>query len=190
MKEIDWQEKNILQELIKNPRVSDNEISKRTRVPLKTVNRKRKKMEEDGLLYYFAYLDNSPSGTGKFSSRKLFILKLRKGITRKKLAEALSGMSQSPVLLKHIFEASIGEVDGHTAVLFTLEAEREHDISEVYNEVIVPEVERLMGDCIEETKVVGITTPIRIMRNYMPLSNISNGIISKEWPKEKVFVWD
>ena len=42
---LDDQEKLIVRELIKDPRISDNQISTNTNIPLKSVNRKRKRME-------------------------------------------------------------------------------------------------------------------------------------------------
>src|SRR3990167_7981787 len=100
MREIDWQERKIVIELVKNARISDNEISRRTRIPLKTVNRKRKKLEEEGLLYYFTHLDNSPSGTGMFNSRKLYIMKLKKGVTRKQIIDSLAHIKHNSMFLK------------------------------------------------------------------------------------------
>ena len=46
------QERRIIRNLIKNPRISDNKISKITGIPTITVNRKRKKLEAEGLLHY------------------------------------------------------------------------------------------------------------------------------------------
>ncbi len=56
MHKLDNQERLITRELIKNPRISDNQIAIKTNVPLKTVNRKRKILEEKGMLLYFSYL--------------------------------------------------------------------------------------------------------------------------------------
>ncbi len=188
MREIDWQENKILTELVKNARISDNEISRRTRIPLKTVNRKRKKLEEEGLLYYFTYIDNSSSGTGLFRSRKLYIVKLKKGILRQKVIEAMLETKDNNTFIKNIYEAHIGELDGHNALFFVIESSKEHDIVEIYNSEIVPTIERLLGDCIESTQVLGITTPIRIMHNYLPLANMEKGTIKEDFPNDKVFV--
>ena len=59
MRQLDEQERRIVRELIKDPRISDNQIAKNTRVPVMTVNRKRKLLEEKGLLNYYCYLDTS-----------------------------------------------------------------------------------------------------------------------------------
>lgn len=100
MSKIDWQEKSIISYLIRNPRASDNEISRKTKIPLKSVNRKRKKLESQGLIYYFTYLDNSPAGTGCFGSRKLYTVRLKRGITRNQIAQKIAETKQQSSILK------------------------------------------------------------------------------------------
>ena len=51
------QEKIII-ELIKDARVSDTRIAQKTGIPLKTVNRLRKQLEENNYLSYFTYFKN------------------------------------------------------------------------------------------------------------------------------------
>ena len=72
--QLDGKEKEILKELIKNPRISDNQISKNTKIPVKTVNRKRKLLEKRSLIHYMVHLDNSRSGTGVFSTKHMYII--------------------------------------------------------------------------------------------------------------------
>jgi len=55
---LDDKEVLIVKELIKNPRSSDNGISKITKIPVKTVNRKRKGLESRNLISYYTYLHN------------------------------------------------------------------------------------------------------------------------------------
>ena len=45
MRQLDEQEKSIVKALIRDPRLSDNQISKVTKVPVMSVNRKRKKLD-------------------------------------------------------------------------------------------------------------------------------------------------
>src|SRR3989338_10208012 len=82
MGELDENEVKIVRELIRNPRISDNQISKRTKIPVMTVNRKRKKLEEESLIYYHANFDTGENGTGFFPEKQLYIIKFRIGITR------------------------------------------------------------------------------------------------------------
>ena len=44
MRDLDKKEKLIIKELVKNPRISDNQIAKNTGLAVKSVNRKRKKL--------------------------------------------------------------------------------------------------------------------------------------------------
>ena len=81
MKKLDEQEKKIITELIKNPRISDNQIGKMTRVPIRTVSRKRNKLEEEGLISYFTNLNMGKKGTGRFGARQLHVIKFKLGIT-------------------------------------------------------------------------------------------------------------
>jgi len=70
MKEFDEQERKIIYELIRNPRLSDNQVGKRTAIPIKTVNRKRKLLEEKGALQYAALVEHGPTGTGQMPFRQ------------------------------------------------------------------------------------------------------------------------
>ena len=71
MRTFDDQERAILKALIRDPRQSDNYISKITGVPTPTARRKRKRLEEEGLLSYFTAVDLQESGTGTFGARHL-----------------------------------------------------------------------------------------------------------------------
>jgi len=62
---LDEQEHMIVRALIRDSRLSDNQIGKQTGVPTPTVRRKRKRLEEAGLLSYFCALDMQETGTGK-----------------------------------------------------------------------------------------------------------------------------
>ena len=50
--ELDEQEQLIIKALIKDPRMSDNNIGKLTKVPIRTVSRKRKKLEQENKIEY------------------------------------------------------------------------------------------------------------------------------------------
>ena len=81
-KELSESEKKIVRELVKNPRISDNQLSKNTQIPVMTVNRKRKSLERDGYLRYFTSLDTGEHGTGKYKAKQMYIIKFKIGITR------------------------------------------------------------------------------------------------------------
>ena len=50
---LDEQEQKIIKELIRDPRISDNQIGRNTKIPVKTVNRKRKNLEQRNIISYF-----------------------------------------------------------------------------------------------------------------------------------------
>ncbi len=189
MREIDKQEEIIVKELIKNPRISDNQISKNTGVPVKTVNRKRKKLEKEGLLYYFAYLNNGPHGTGIFTARQLYIVTFKLGITRKQIEEMMKKEEPTKTELKHIAESYLGDRDGNVIIVMIIESRRESDIIEIFNAELVPKFKRYFGnDAIIKTEALTLNIPTVMLRNYMPLVNIMHGKVKEDWPDELIFV--
>src|SRR5437764_633352 len=68
MKALDEQERLIVRHLIRDPRESDNGIGEATGVNVRTVGRKRQKLEQAGILGYFTHLDLSSRG-GQVGSR-------------------------------------------------------------------------------------------------------------------------
>ena len=77
--EFDEQKKLIIKALIKDPRMSDNNIGKLTKVPIRTVSRKRKKLEQNNEISY--YVSTNP----KSKARHLYLIKFKMGITKNKL---------------------------------------------------------------------------------------------------------
>ena len=77
MKELDDFERKVVKELIRNPRISDNQIAKNVKMPVMTVNRKRKGLEEEGYLRYFTSLDTGEHGTGKFRAKQIYCVKFK-----------------------------------------------------------------------------------------------------------------
>lgn len=189
MREIDKQEEIIVKELIKNPRISDNQISKNTGVPVKTVNRKRKKLEKEGLLYYFTYLNNGPHGTGMFTAKQLYIITFKSGITRKQVLEAIKKEEPTKIELKHIAESYLGDADGHAIIVMIIESRRESDIIEIFNAELIPKFKRFFGeDAVVKTEAITLNVPIVMLHNYMPLVNIMHGKIKESWPDNLIFV--
>ena len=76
-RKLDGQEEKIARMLIRNPRLSDNAIGRMAEIPAMTVNRKRKRLEDEGLLSYFAAINMGPKGTGRFRSRYLYLIKFK-----------------------------------------------------------------------------------------------------------------
>jgi DNA-binding Lrp family transcriptional regulator len=190
MRQLDDQEKKIVRELIKDPRLSDNQISKNTKVPVMTVNRKRKLLEEQGLLNYYCYLDTSRYGLDLLPARQLYMIKFKIGITKKDFIDKLMKEPQMKTFFTvHEHESFVGEKDGQLIYSVIIEGGKGNEIVEIFNGHIVPMMYRLFGqDCITETFAFRLTTQLRILHNYMPLLNIDKGKIKKGWPDEFIFV--
>jgi len=75
----DEKEVKILRELIRNPRASDNMISKKTDIPVMTVNRKRKRLEDERVLRYYVSIDKGEFGLKIFGAKVLFAIKFKIG---------------------------------------------------------------------------------------------------------------
>src|ERR1700761_5420929 len=87
MRYLDDQERLIVRQLIRAPRESDNGIGETTGVNVRTVGRKRQRLEQAGILSYFTHLDLSATGTGQFGARHLYIIKFRIGVTYRQLLD-------------------------------------------------------------------------------------------------------
>jgi DNA-binding Lrp family transcriptional regulator len=189
-KVLDDQEKLIVRALIRDPRLSDNQVGKLTGVPTPSVRRKRKKLEEEGLLSYFAALDMQESGTGTFGARHLYVIKFRIGITVKQLVEEIKNEPNVRTIFTDlIYESHIAEIDGRVALVMIIEGKHDADIVENMQGKIVPSLRKNHGpDSIEEISTIRLLNPVRIFHNYVPLVNMRQGVLNADWPKDAVFV--
>lgn len=190
MRELDDAEVKIVRELIRNPRISDNQIAKKTKVPVMTVNRKRKKLEDEGLLTYYTYLNTSEEGTGIFHARQMYIVKFKSGITRDMFLTGLFGEKRLREFnAKFIVESYLGEKDGQITHILILEAKTESELIEIFNGEIIPLYKKLFGeDTVKEVITARVTVPIRFFHNYLPLLNMEKGKIKEEWSNDYIFV--
>ena len=190
MKKLDEQEKKIITELIKNPRISDNQIGKMTRVPIRTVSRKRNKLEEEGLISYFTNLNMGKKGTGRFGARQLHVIKFKLGITREQIIKEIKEEKMVKMSYgKYVYESHIAEIEGHVALVMIIEGRTDEDIVENFNKEVIPSLRKNHGkDSIHEVFTVRLSDPIRIFHNYIPMVNIENGFIKKDWPDDLIFV--
>ena len=190
MRELDEQERLIVRHLIRDPRESDNGVGEATGVNVRTVARKRQRLEQAGILSYYTHLDLSSSGTGQFQSRHLYIVKFRIGITYKQLLEDIKREpSVRSIYTEIIFESHICEIDGKLAMLFFIDGASETDIVQTVQEKLIPSLLRNHGEnSIEEVSTMRILSPVRFMRNYVLPVNIEDGYIKKDWPDEAIYV--
>ena len=190
MRTLDDQERAILKALIRDPRQSDNHISKITGVPTPTVRRKRKRLEDEGLLSYFATIDMQETGTGTFNARHLYIIKFRIGITVKQIVDEIkSEPNVRSVFTDLIYESHIAEMDGRVVLVMIIEGKDEADILDSVQGKIVPSLRKNHGlDSIEEISTLRLLGPIRIFHNYVPLVNMDKGVLRPDWTDDAIFV--
>ena len=190
MRTFDDQERAILKALIRDPRQSDNYISKITGVPTPTARRKRKRLEEEGLLSYFAAIDLQESGTGTFGARHLYIIKFRIGITVKQIVEEIKNEPNvRSVFTDLIYESHIAEMDGRVALVMIIEGKNDADIIENVQGKIIPSLRKNHGpDSIEEISTLRLLSPIRLFHNYVPLVNMHQGLLREDWTDDAIFV--
>lgn len=190
MKHLDEQERLIVRHLIRDPRESDNGIGEATGVNVRTVGRKRQRLEEAGILSYFTHLDLSSRGTGQFGARHLYIIKFRIGITYKQLLEDIQ---REPfvrsIFTEIIFESHIAEIDGKLAMLLFIDGKDETNIVQTVQEQLIPSLLRNHGEnSIEEVNTIRVLAPVRTVRNYIQPVNMQAGYIKKDWPDEAIYV--
>src|SRR3954454_7868020 len=190
MKQLDQQERLIVRQLIRDPRESDNGIGEATGVNVRTVGRKRQRLEQAGVLSYFTHVDLSSTGTGEYNTRHLYIIKFRIGVTYRQLLEDIK---REPfvrsIFTEIIFESHIAEIDGKLAMLLFIDGASETDIVQTVQEQLIPSLLRNHGEnSIEEVSTARILAPVRVMRNYVMPVNMQNGYIRKDWPDEAIYV--
>lgn len=190
MVKIDEQEEKIIRELIKDTRISDNQISKSTRVPVMTVNRKRKKLEQRGLIRYFTSLNTGEGGTGRFPAKELYIIKLRIGLTQNMFLTKLEKDNRVKAFhAEHIEFSFLGEKDGHLAIVMIVTAKTESALMEIFNGRLIPFFKENFGeDAVKEVITTNISKPIRLHHNYLPWGNIENARIKEDWSDDWIFV--
>jgi DNA-binding Lrp family transcriptional regulator len=190
MRELDDQERLIVRHLIRDPRESDNGIGEATGVNVRTVGRKRQKLEQAGILSYFTHLDLSTRGTGQFGARHLYIIQFKIGITYKQVLEDIQREpSVRSVFTEIIFESHIAEIDGKLAMLLFVDGASDTDIVQTVQEQLIPSLLKNHGpDSIQQVQTIRVLAPVRVMRNYVLPVNMEAGYIKKTWPDEAIYV--
>ncbi len=189
-RELDAHEVSIIRELIRNPRISDNKISKRAGIPAMTVNRKRKNLEREKLIRYYVSIDKGEFGLHIFGAKELYIIKFKMGITRQAYLEKLEKNPKWRTFNSMFISlAYLGEKDGHLALIIILDAKDANLLVEEFNGKIVPFLREKLGeDCIVGVETTTLNKLVRVHHNYMPAYNMEDGIIKDDWPDEMIFV--
>ena len=189
MVKITQKEQKIVKELIKNPRISDSQISKKTNIPVMTVNRKRKALEEAGILSYYTSVRKHKDGLGTFSVRQLYVIKLKAGITRKDYIDAIELEPALKIFNSRFISTTlIGERDGQLTIVVILDAADDHKLVDEFNGRIITILKKKFGDdAIRDIDTVRINDSMRLHHNYLPLVNMKQGKIIDEWPDDYIF---
>ncbi|MDP7323754.1 MAG: winged helix-turn-helix transcriptional regulator [Candidatus Woesearchaeota archaeon] len=187
-KVLDDQEVKIIRELIRNPRISDNQVAKKTKIPVMSVNRKRKALEEGNYLRYYATINERKLDI--FHAKQLYILKFKLGITKNVYLEKLEKDPKWRLFnSKYISLAYLGEKDGHLALMMILDASNESQLVEEFHGKIIPFLRQKLGkSSVIRISTVGLDRLVRVHHNYLPNMNMENGKIQKDWPDEMIFV--
>jgi DNA-binding Lrp family transcriptional regulator len=190
MRLFDDQERLILRQLIRDPRESDNGIGEATGVSVRTVGRKRLRLEQEGILSYHTLVNLSEPGSGQFPARHLYIIKFRIGVTMRQIQEDLQREPYVRSLFTElIFESHIAEIDGRIALLLFIDGTSDVDIVQSVQEKLIPSLRQNHGaDSIEDISTVRLLAPNRVLRNYLPLVNMEQGYIRKDWPDDAIYV--
>lgn len=190
LRELDEQERKIVRQLIRDPRQSDNAIGEKTGVNTRTVSRKRTKLERDGILSYYTDINLSQNGLGQYSTRHLYTIKFRIGITYTQLLEDIQREpSVRSVFTEVIFESHIAEIDGKLAMLLFIDGTSDLDIVQTMQEKVIPSLRKNHGeDSIEEISTIRILSPVRTMRNYVLPVNVNEGALRPDWPDDAIYV--
>jgi len=190
VRELDEQETAIAKALIKDPRISDNRLGEEYGIPVRTVSRKRARMEGEGLLRYFAEIDMSEEGTGRFRCRHLYTIKFGVGVTLRDLRRrVLNEPNVMTAFTRSVYTSHIAEIDGRVALVLIVDGASDADIVERVQEEIMPALKAKHGDsAIEEVETVRLLQPIRMLRNYLPGLNMQAGKIRQDWKLDAIFV--
>ena len=130
------------------------------------------------------------NGTGRFGARQLHVIKFKLGITREQIIKEIKEEKRVKLSYgKYIYESHIAEIEGHVALVMIIEGDTDADIVENFNKEIIPSLMKNHGkNSIQEVLTIRLSDPIRIFHNYLPMVNMENGFIKKDWPDELIFV--
>lgn len=190
MRKLDEQELKISKALTRNPRLSDNRLGELYDIPVRTVSRKRARMEREGLLRYFAEVDMSADGTGYFPTSHLYIIRFKVGVTVSQIQDEIRNEPNVvTVFTELIRESHIAEIDGRVALVMVVEGTSDSDIVESFQQKIVPSLQKNHGkDSIEDISTIRLLSRVRILRNYLPALNMENGMMKPDWSTDSIFV--
>ncbi len=191
MKELDPQERSIARALIRNPRFSDNRISSMTGIPVRTVSRKRARLQRNGTIKYYTGLDlQSDGSSSRVTTQHMVIIKFKLGITRAQVVEEIRSEANVVTVFSELIRDSfVAETDGHIALIMIVEGESDSDVADSVQGKIIPSLQKNHGDdSIDELRTIRLLGTIRREHNYLPMVNMEEAVLREDWPDEAIFV--
>ena len=190
MRDLDEQERRIVRALVRNPRHSDNRVSKLTGIPARTVNRKRLRLEQEGALKYYTALEMQGNGTQRFNTQHMIIIKFDLGVTRGQIVNEIANEPNvANVFSELIRDSFIAETDGHIALVLIMEGESDSDVADNLHAKIIPSLKKNHGDdSVIELRTIRLLGTIRREHNYLPMVNMADAVLREDWPDEAIFV--
>lgn len=186
---LDNAEKFIARQLIKNPRATDKSISESSNTPLRTVGRRRRRLEEEGILRYYAEVDLGSTGTRQNASRHMYTIRFRSGV---RLEDLRTRVGQEEAMMSYseiVCESYIAESDGHLSIVLIIEGVNEETIVRQVHDNLIPSMIHNHGEgAIVEVSAMRLVECSRKLRNYLPAVNIENGCVRGNWSPEKIYV--
>jgi DNA-binding Lrp family transcriptional regulator len=187
---LDDKDKAIVKKLVRDPTISDNQIAKITGIPVKTVNRRRKALEDENIVSYYVNVDMGKHGTGRFLARHLYLIEFKLGFPQSRLVkEIMEEPNVRTIFTDHIYESHIAEADGRTALIMVVEGRNDEEVNEAFNSKIIPSLKKNHGeDAITNVRTIRLADPIRVFHNYVFSVNMSRSKIKEEWSDTAIFV--
>ena len=190
MRHLDEQERGIIRALIRNPRCSDRKISTLTDVNVKTVTRKRRRLEREGVLKYYTAVEMQENGTARVATQHMVTIKFELGVTRGQVVEEIrSEPNVASVFSELIRDSFIAETDGHIALVMVVEGKSDSDVADSLQGKIIPSIKKNHGEnSIVELRTIRLLGTIRREHNYLPMVNMADATLDADWPDEAIFV--
>ncbi|MGJ3241722.1 MAG: winged helix-turn-helix domain-containing protein [Opitutales bacterium] len=188
---LEEQERAICRELIRCPRCTDKHLSDATGIPLRTVGRKRKRLEEAGILKFFCEVELGAQGTGQYPSRHLYILHFRVGVSLEEIRGRFIEEASRHDSNGTVYETALAEIDGRLAMLIYIDGHTEKEIVRRMHDNVIPSFIRNHGEgVIDYVSNMRVLESTRRLRNYVPSVNMNGNGICSGWPVEYLYTGD
>ncbi|MCF7862294.1 winged helix-turn-helix domain-containing protein [Candidatus Woesearchaeota archaeon] len=178
--ELSDREQLILKELIKDSRSSDTQIANKTKIPLKTVNRIRRQLENENKVQYFTRVQNN-------DPMYLLTITFKPGINKEIYLDKFHERHwMYSLTAKYVTFESLGQSDMKLALVILITANPKERLK-FFNDHVISSLRDALGqDCIDSIKEVEMTSLIRLFKNYMPNYNYDKARIKPDWPDDHI----